>query len=394
MFCFPALNIPHVEVDDSKFNTEYANVFVHGLAGWGSYEWYDDFMPYWGMFGGDLMQYLNARGFECYSASVDPTGSAWDRACELYAQLTGTTVDYGAAHAAEYGHARYGVTYDKPLFEGWSADKKINLVGHSFGGATTRLFTYILANGAPEEVAAGGDVSEFFKGGKGDYVNSVISIAAPHNGTVSANFGIAVYHGEYIAAMIANVAGMAGSNYLDLKLDQFGLTRAPGEGRASFNPCGILSFALSNDNCLYDLTLHGAQELNAKIGAVENVYYFSYACCGTEPSADGRFQNPTDVLGSMAGTGWLIGHIAGITVDGVKLEGDWLRNDGAVPVKSALYPEGEKYEFIIDHEGAYERGVWYVYPVVENANHSTLLGSKTESYIDLYMNQIDIVNAK
>ena len=66
MFCFPALNIPHVEVDDSKFNTEYANVFVHGLAGWGSYEWYDDFMPYWGMFGGDLMQYLNARGFECY----------------------------------------------------------------------------------------------------------------------------------------------------------------------------------------------------------------------------------------------------------------------------------------------------------------------------------------
>ena len=162
----------------------------------------------------------------------------------------------------------------------------------------------------------------------------------------------------------------------------------------SFNPCGILNFALSNDNCLYDLTLHGAQELNAKIGAVENVYYFSYACCGTEPSADGRFQNPTDVLGSMAGTGWLIGHIAGITVDGVKLEGDWLRNDGAVPVKSALYPEGERYEFIVDHEGAYERGVWYVYPVVENANHSTLLGSKTESYIDLYMNQIDIVNAK
>ena len=69
--------------------------------------------------------------------------------------------------------------------------------------------------------------------------------------------------------MIANVAGMAGSNYLDLKLDQFGLTRAPGEGKASFNLCGILNYALSNDNCLYDLTLHGAQELNAKIGAAQ-----------------------------------------------------------------------------------------------------------------------------
>ncbi len=93
-------------------------------------------------------------------------------------------------------------------------------------------------------------------------------------------------------------------------------------------------------------------------------------------------------------TGWLIGHIAGIIVDGVKLGGDWLRNDGAVPVKSALYPEGEKHEFIVDRKGAYERGVRYVYPVVENANHGTLLDSKTDSYTELYMNQINIVNAK
>lgn len=60
----------------------------------------------------------------------------------------GTTVDYGCGSRAEYGHARYGVTYDKPLFEGWSADKKINLVGHSFGGATIRLFLDILADGS------------------------------------------------------------------------------------------------------------------------------------------------------------------------------------------------------------------------------------------------------
>ena len=46
-------------------------------------------------------------------------GSAWDRTCELYAQLTGTRVDYGKAHAEKYGHARYGRTYEKPLFPGW-----------------------------------------------------------------------------------------------------------------------------------------------------------------------------------------------------------------------------------------------------------------------------------
>ena len=100
------------------------------------------------------MPYMTSKGYESYAASVGPLSSAWDRACELYAQLTGTTVDYGAAHAAEYGHARYGATYDKPLFAGWSASKKINLVGHSFGGATIRLFLDILADGSAAEQAA------------------------------------------------------------------------------------------------------------------------------------------------------------------------------------------------------------------------------------------------
>ena len=74
-------------------NLQY--IFVHGLSGWGSYDKRYRQMPYWGMRGGDLMTWLRARGFDCYAASVSPTGSAWDRACELYAQLAGARVDYG-----------------------------------------------------------------------------------------------------------------------------------------------------------------------------------------------------------------------------------------------------------------------------------------------------------
>ena len=69
-------------------------VFVHGLSGWGSYDQKYRRMPYWGMRGGDLMAFLRGKGFDCYAASVSPTGSAWDRACELYAQLAGKRVDY------------------------------------------------------------------------------------------------------------------------------------------------------------------------------------------------------------------------------------------------------------------------------------------------------------
>ena len=66
-------------------------VFVHGLSGWGSYDESYRRMPYWGMRSGDLMPFLKEKGFDSYAASVAPSGSAWDRACELYAQLAGNT---------------------------------------------------------------------------------------------------------------------------------------------------------------------------------------------------------------------------------------------------------------------------------------------------------------
>ena len=54
-------------------------IFVHGLSGWGSYDKTYKRMPYWGMRGGDLMVFLREKGFNCYAASVSPTGSAWGR---------------------------------------------------------------------------------------------------------------------------------------------------------------------------------------------------------------------------------------------------------------------------------------------------------------------------
>ena len=64
----------------------YPIVFVHGLFGWGSDEGIDRKMPYWGATTGNLTEFLNEQGFDCYSASVGPISSAWDRACELYAR--------------------------------------------------------------------------------------------------------------------------------------------------------------------------------------------------------------------------------------------------------------------------------------------------------------------
>lgn len=73
-------------------NTNYPYVFVHGLMGWGEYDAHYKIFPYWGMFGGELLSKLEKKGYECRGASVSGTASAWDRACELYAQLTGSQI--------------------------------------------------------------------------------------------------------------------------------------------------------------------------------------------------------------------------------------------------------------------------------------------------------------
>lgn len=95
-------------------------------------------------------------GYDCYEPSVAPSGSAWDRACELYAQLAGTVVDYGKEHSERCHHERYGVDYSKnPLMTDFD-DSQIVLLGHSFGGATIRLFSEI----TKEHVKAGETMSK------------------------------------------------------------------------------------------------------------------------------------------------------------------------------------------------------------------------------------------
>ena len=110
MFLFPTLNIPAGSLHPDAWSTDYPYIFVHGLNGWGEYGMLNDIIPYWGTLGGDMMQFLRARGVDARSACIDINDSAWDCACELYAQLTGTRTDYGQAHAQKCLHDRFGKT--------------------------------------------------------------------------------------------------------------------------------------------------------------------------------------------------------------------------------------------------------------------------------------------
>ena len=377
------LLLPAAAANTQSGATRYPTVYVHGLMGWGEHDQIYSAVPYWGL-STDLMPYMTSKGYESYAASVGPLSSAWDRACELYAQLTGTTVDYGAAHAAEYGHARYGATYDKPLFAGWSASKKINLVGHSFGGATIRLFLDILADGSAAEQAAakaaGTEVSPFFEGGKADWVYSLTTLAAPHNGTTFLECcdNMAQFAAEASTAM-AKLLGISDfKGVYDFQLEQFGFYRKDGETVLEALDRVLHSDFLShNDNVFRDLTIDRALELNDDIEIQPNVYYFSYAGDKTrQSSATGERTSAVDMTPLFVPfANRMCSYYDQTTAGGFRIDKTWAPNDGLVNTVSALYPTDSAGRCLtksgqtgyIQQDGysnvSYQPGVWNVMPV-------------------------------
>ena len=378
------LLLPAAAADTQQSGAErYPTIYVHGLMGWGEHDQIYAVTPYWGLTS-DLMPYLTGKGYESYAASVGPLSSAWDRACELYAQLTGTTVDYGAAHAAEYDHARYGVTYDKPLFEGWSADKKINLVGHSFGGATIRLFLDILADGSAEEQAAakaaGTEVSPFFQGGKADWVYSLTTLAAPHNGTTFLECcGDMTQFAAEASTAMAKLLGISDfKGVYDFQLEQFGFYRKDGETVLEALDRVLHSDFLShNDNVFRDLTIDRALELNDDIEIQPNVYYFSYAGDKTRQSTiTGERTSAVDMTPLFVPfANQMCGYYDQTTAGGFRIDKSWAPNDGLVNTVSALYPTDSAGRCLtksgktgyVQQDGysnvGYQPGVWNVMPV-------------------------------
>lgn len=369
---------PTLKPEAEDWNTNYKYVFVHGLSGWGSYDDQYKRMPYWGMFGGDLMEYLNKQGFDCYAASVAPQGSAWDRACELYAQLTGNIVDYGKEHSERCNHERFGTDYsENPLIENWNEENKINLLGHSFGGATVRLFSELMANGSEAERAATdeSDISEFFTGGKAEWIYSITALAAPHNGTTAYNVGSE-----------DEVEAEEASGGIKEKIQEFlsGLvstaTAHEDDGR------------VSTDYANYDMYIDNALEMNGSISTLENAYYFSFPCSSSLQAEDGTYYCDESITESLfVKSANAMGRYTGVTENGFVIDESWQDNDGLVNVISATAPIGApQREYAA---GSVQKGEWNIMPTYIG-DHMSLQGGlfKKNDVKEFYLEHLNMIN--
>ena len=348
-------------------------VFVHGLAGWGSYDEAYQKKPYWGMRGGDLMVYLREKGYDCYAASVSPAGSAWDRACELYAQLAGSQVDYGEAHSREFNHERFGRDFsDKPLIPVWNEDTRLVLIGHSFGGATVRLFAQLLTKGDKAQCISADDSSPLFEGGMGDRIHSIVTLAAPTNGT--------------------SAYDMAADPLFDP-----GKVSVPWWSKALAK---IMSKRLKvvpdgrdeRDYAAYDMHVDHAMQLNRCIDTLPRVYFFSVPCSFTTRGKDGNHRPKRGMEMFLYMRSCLIGAYTGRTKGGVEIDDHWRRNDGLVNTVSAAYPIGAPHrKFDADHV---EPGIWNVFPVY-NGDHMSLQGGYIHRHDirEFYLKMLQMIDA-
>lgn len=330
-------------------------VFCHGLSGWGQYDEQYAKFPYWGGSSGDVVAAWRDQGLAAYAASVSPQGSAWDRACELYAQIAGTRTDYGEAHSREYRHERFGRDFSaEPLIASWDDATRLALIGHSFGGATIRLLGELLAHGSAEERAAtpAESLSPLFAGGMAQRIRAIVTLAAPTNGTTA-----------------YDMATDPGFDARDVRLPlRFKLLDGLVKTRTRIRP----DDRDPRDWASHDMTLDNAQALNARIATLPNVYYLSVACDATMPGEGGaRVPDRSAMDPLFVKSGTLMGRYSGTTAAGCVVDDAWHANDGLVNTVSARAPFGAPQKPL--DRARIERGVWNVMPDLR-ADHGWFQG--------------------
>lgn len=350
----------------------------------------DTALPYYGLLSYDVGDYLNMSGFKSVSVTNSLFRGSWDRACEIYAQLTGTVVDYGEAHSKEHHHERYGRDYsENPLMTDWSSENKINLIGHSFGGESVRMFVELMANGSEKErnTTTDGTLSELFKGGKNDWIYSATTLSSPNNGTslMECNknfdeiFATALKDGNnvYFTNDLESPSSIPFSEFMGTMLQLMSDLTVMGKYSSP-----------------YELTVDGAIELNDEIDFEDDIYYISRATSLTEADPTGEYQVPmvgTD--SAMWMSSYLMGRMSLTTAGGQVIDSSWHENDGLVNTISQIAPFDDEYVQISESPDEIKYGRWNVLPTDIMA-HTSVVGGlfKISDIRETFYELCDLIN--
>lgn len=347
-------------------------VFVHGLLGWGPKELGE--IPYWGQ---ALEQFKD--DFSVHEASCGPVSSFHDRACEVFAQIKGTKVDYGEQHSKDEHHSRYSDNFTGNAFvANWSEENPVILIGHSAGAQTCMQLQQLLAE------------HYWNCGSNARWIEAIVCIAGvingstlpymlgcdKHTGLLSGSVGNFIGNAVQIVAM---AAGGSVENIYDFDLDQWVGEGKTGNYKALIAALDNSHFAKGEENLGFDLSLQGGLKANQKFRTDRDTYYLSIVTGQTRKGWLTNNQFPELRMNPLLGAS---AFYQGVTVDfdqppipgwgsGDLTIEKWKENDGAVSSVSQRYPFTAG-SHPVGGEGIFgretvERGKWYY----EKAEKST-----------------------
>lgn len=379
-----------------EHKNEYPVILVPGLAGYGEDSALNSAAPYFGLFSASAQTVITDMGFPCHVPSFGALSGTWDRACELYAQLVGGTVDYGEAHSKKHGHARYGRTYDTALVPNWgSLDNngrivKISLVAHGFGVTVCRQFIELLYNGSMEERAATSEesLSGLFKGGYTQIVNCLVSLAGINSGIplfqiidekLPRAFRFATKAGVLREqfALLKKTGAHAEKNGQTVTQHGFGLFFGWSKdskllSALHYDEASVDRYLKKTEDSIFaDMGIDAMTKFNNNTDTKDNIYYLSAVGSVTSKVFD-KYTIPTTAAGVLAPTAALVSTYENYLSDRPVVTDAYHENDGLVSVTSALPSMTEPVAAFKDAAHCLP-GTWYQIPI-ENKNHLAYVG--------------------
>ncbi len=388
----------------------YPVILIPGLIGYGEDKAVlNKTVPYFGLLAGDAAGAVRSTGRDAHVASFRPLAGIWERTCELYAQIKGGTVDYGAAYSAKMKIARYGAEYP-----GWVPDFgtdgiSVDLIAHGFGAPVARLLAALLAYGSVTEQEAGYDYSPLFEGGHSGAVHSITTLAGIHDGTT-----LFQAVDNFVPAVTKTVVKQ-------------GLKKQAKESNKDAGTLAEEYLARTDGNVFYEAGLDGMAAFNKAMKMDPNTYYLAYTGEVTEDKTDavkskipdivadmldidkGKYRSPfaprrrefvsikdlvfpTKKAGVLAPTSMLISAFQNHLPEEAIVDPAAKPNDGLVNTNGSLAPSTES---VTGFRYADEcvPGVWYQMPI-ENRNHLSFigLGVKPDAYRNEVLDLIDLLN--
>lgn len=339
-----ALTTLGVSINTAQAANSYPVIMVNGLAGFDRAEVLG--FKYWGGKNDLQAQLRNAySGAQpVYTLTVGGFTSNWDRAVELYYQIKGGCVDYGAAHSTAAGHTRTGRCFTG-VYPTWSATNPVHLIGHGIGGQTARMLAQLLAaNGSPKNAGLFGTTAV-----TSAWVKSVSTIATPNNGSTLPD--VIKDNVPYIQSFISRLAREAGGRndlgdmVYDFRLDQWNIpVRNTNESFGIYFDRVLRSswwYNTTTDRANYDTSPKGAADMNAWVTTLPGVYYFSYSTSASLKNTANTYHYPRGdtniILSQFCGPGFMGNAIRNQTGFPV-INSTWWESDCLVPTVSQKAP--------------------------------------------------------